>query len=90
MKPHTLAKERIVKPCVVNMADIIFGDSAAKKLKQVALSKDTVIKRINNLIINILDQTNLGLQGFSTENLVSTRRVYRCIQLQSVSLLCSL
>ena len=33
MKPHTLAEE-VIKPCVIDMADIIFGDGAARKLKQ--------------------------------------------------------
>ena len=33
MKPHTLAKE-VIKLCVVDMADIILGDGAARKLKQ--------------------------------------------------------
>ena len=44
MKLHILAKEGI-KPCVVDMADIILGNGAARKLKQVALSIDTVHKK---------------------------------------------
>ena len=35
------------------MADIILGDGAAWKLKQVSLSNDTVRRRINDLSIDI-------------------------------------
>ena len=52
MKPHMLA-EKIIKPFVVEMADIILEDGAAWKLKQVALSNDTVRRRINDLSIDI-------------------------------------
>ena len=55
MKPHTLAEE-VAKPCVVGTADIILGDGAAKKLKQIALSNDTVCRRINDLSIDICNQ----------------------------------
>ena len=55
MKPHTLAEE-VVKPCVIDMADIILGDGAARKLKQVALSNDTIARRIKDLSIDIRDQ----------------------------------
>ena len=41
MKPHTLAEE-VVKPCVIDMDDIILEDGAARKLKQAALSNDTI------------------------------------------------
>ena len=55
MKPHTLAEE-VVKPCVVDMANINLGDGAARKLKQVVLSSDRVRRRINDLSIDIRDQ----------------------------------
>ena len=51
MKPHTLAKD-VIKPCVIDMANIILGDGAARKLKQAVLSNDTVCKRINDLSID--------------------------------------
>ena len=54
MKPHTLAEE-VIKPCVVDMADIILGDDAARKLKQFALSNDIVRRRINDLSTDIRD-----------------------------------
>ena len=64
MKPHTLAEE-IVKPCVVNMVDIILGGGAARKLKQVALSNDTVRRRINDLSIDIRDQLITDIKASS-------------------------
>ena len=39
-----------------DMADIILGDGAARKLKQVALSNDTITRRIKDLSIDIRDQ----------------------------------
>ena len=55
MKPHMLAKE-VIKPCVIDMADIILGDGAARKLKQIALSNDTVCRRINDFSIDTCNQ----------------------------------
>ena len=54
IKPHTLAEE-VIKSCVVDKADIILRDDAVRKLKQVALSNDTVRRRINDRNINICD-----------------------------------
>ena len=55
MKPHALAEE-VIKPCVVDMADIILGDGAVRKLKQVALLNNTISRRIKDLSIDIRDQ----------------------------------
>ena len=55
MKPHTLAEE-VIKLCVVDMTDIILGDGAARKLKQVAVSNNTVRRRIIDLSIDIRNQ----------------------------------
>ena len=52
VKPHRLAEE-VIASGVVDTADIIFEDDAARKLEQVALSNDTVRKRINGLSIDI-------------------------------------
>ena len=80
MKPHTLAKE-VIKPCVVDMADIILGD--------VALSNDTICRRINDLSIDICDQLISDFKASPLKILLqlneSTDR-----QLHSFNLLCSL
>ena len=62
MKPHTLA-EKVIKPCVVEMADIILGDGTAWKLKQVVLSNDMVRRRINDLSIDIRNQLILDFKA---------------------------
>ena len=55
MKHLTLAKE-VFKPCVIGIADIILGDGAVRKLKQVALLNNTISSGIKYLSINIGDQ----------------------------------
>ena len=55
MKSHIFAKE-FIKPCVIDVSDIILGDGAARKLKQVALSNDTVCRRINDFSTDICNQ----------------------------------
>ena len=52
IKPYTLTED-VIKPCVIDMVDIILEDGAARKLKQVALSYDTVCRRIDDLSIDI-------------------------------------
>ena len=47
------------------MADIILGDGAARKLKQVALPNDIIVKRIKDLSIDIRDQLILNLKASS-------------------------
>ena len=38
-KPHTVG-EKLIKPCVHKIADIVLDKEAAKKLKHVSLSND--------------------------------------------------
>ena len=61
IKLHMLAKE-VIKPCVVDMANIILRDGAVRKLKQVALSNDTICRRINDLNIDIHNQLILDFK----------------------------
>ncbi|KAK3875335.1 hypothetical protein Pcinc_019781 [Petrolisthes cinctipes] len=49
-KPHTIGEE-LIKPCVLEMAKIVLGKEAEKKLQQVSLSNDV----IHNLIIDLSD-----------------------------------
>jgi len=62
MSSHTIAEE-VIKPCVVDMADIILGDGAVKKFKQVALFSDTIFRRINDLSIDIRNQLISNLKA---------------------------
>ena len=83
MKPHTFAEE-VVKPCIIDMADIILGDGAARKLKQVALSNDTIARRIKDLSINIRDQLILDLKASPLKILIQldeSTDVSNCSQL---------
>ena len=50
MKPHTLAEE-VIKPCVVDMADIILGDVAARSLKKLRCQ---MIQFVEEPIISVL------------------------------------
>ncbi|XP_059097468.1 protein FAM200C-like [Tigriopus californicus] len=54
-KPHTIG-ETLVKPCALEMAKIVLGEDAAKKLSQVSVSNDTVHQRIKDMSQNIITQ----------------------------------
>ena len=63
VKPLLLAKE-VIKPCVVDMTDIILGDGAVRKLKQVMLSNDTISRRIKDLSIDVCYQLISDLKAY--------------------------
>ena len=54
--PHATA-ERLVKPAAVEMARIICGEAVANKLAMVPLSDNTIKQRIEELSVDILQQT---------------------------------
>ena len=54
--PHTTG-ERLVKPAAVIMARIICGEAVANKLDMVPLSDNTIKRRIEELSVDILQQT---------------------------------
>ncbi|KAK3885513.1 hypothetical protein Pcinc_010254 [Petrolisthes cinctipes] len=54
-KPHTIGEE-LIKPCVLEMAKIVLGKEAEKKLQQVSLSNDVIHNRIIDLSDDILEQ----------------------------------
>ena len=62
IKPHTFV-EKVIKLWVVDMADLILGDGAVRKLKQVALSNDTISRRIKDFNIDIRDQVISDLKA---------------------------
>ncbi|XP_068209156.1 protein FAM200C-like [Palaemon carinicauda] len=54
-KPHTIG-ETLVKHCALEMAKIVLGEHAAKKLSQVSVSNDTVHQRIKDMSQDIITQ----------------------------------
>ena len=54
-KPHTVA-ETLVLPAAIDMVKVMFGESYAKKLRQIPLSDNTVSRRINDISEDIYDQ----------------------------------
>jgi len=54
-KPHTIG-ETLILPCAVDMAETVLGAEAAKKLKTIPLSNNTVSRRISDLSQDIKDQ----------------------------------
>uniref|UniRef100_A0A250Y343 Protein ZBED8 n=1 Tax=Castor canadensis TaxID=51338 RepID=A0A250Y343_CASCN len=53
--PHTVA-EKLVKPCALEIAQIVLGPDAQKKLQQVPLSDDVIHSRIDEMSQDILQQ----------------------------------
>ena len=51
-KPHNIG-ETLIKPCLVACADILLGESAVAKMKQVSLSNNTVKNRIDDMASDI-------------------------------------
>ena len=54
-KPHTIAEELIL-PAATDLVGIMIGDNAAKKLKDVPLSNNTICRRIEDMGVDITDQ----------------------------------
>ena len=54
-KPHTIAEELIL-PAATDLVSITIGDNAAKRLKDVPLSKNTICRRIEDMGVDITDQ----------------------------------
>ena len=54
-KPHTIG-ETLIKPCVLEMVEIVCGTKERKALESVPLSNDTIQSRIADISANILKQ----------------------------------
>jgi hypothetical protein len=54
-KPHTIAEELIL-PAVVDMMNIMVGESAGKLLSKVLLSYNTISRRIQHIAEDLNDQ----------------------------------
>ena len=59
---HTIAEE-LLKPCALEMAKIMLGTEAEKKLKQIPLSNDIIRSRINDMSRDILQQVITDLKA---------------------------
>lgn len=54
-KPHTIG-ENLIAPCIEIVVKNMIGEEAAKKVKQVSLSNNTVHRRIEDMSANIEEQ----------------------------------
>ena len=54
-KPHTIG-ERLIKPCAMDMVELVCGVEQKRKLEKIALSNDTVRCRISDMSQDILKQ----------------------------------
>ena len=54
-KPHTIG-ESLIKPCILDCANLVLGVKAPEQLKQISLSNDTVKSRIVEMSSNIKDK----------------------------------
>ena len=61
-KAHNIG-ENLIKPCLVEMADILLGNEAARKLSKISMSDNCVKKRIEDMSNDILAQIVLGIKS---------------------------
>lgn len=54
-KPHTIAEELIL-PAAVDMVSVMIGESAAKEIKNIPLSNNTISRRIHDMAEDINEQ----------------------------------
>ena len=61
-KPHNIAKT-LIKPCLVECANILHDSNAVSKIKQVSLSNDTVKSRIDDMACDIKSELIANLKA---------------------------
>ena len=54
-KPQTIG-ETLIKPCMMKAVNLILGEASAKKMQQVALSNNTIQRRISKMSIDVKEQ----------------------------------
>uniref|UniRef100_K7F938 Uncharacterized protein n=1 Tax=Pelodiscus sinensis TaxID=13735 RepID=K7F938_PELSI len=54
-KPHTLV-EQLVLPCAKEMVRFVLDEEAARKLNDISVSNDTVLRLINNISEQVVDE----------------------------------
>ena len=52
----TFSQENRIKPCTIQMVELVLGTEAAKKIKDVPLSNDVIADGIADMSCDILDQ----------------------------------
>ena len=82
-KPHTIA-ETLIKPCAIEMVELVCGNDAKQKIAQIPLLNDTIHDRIRDMSLDILRQV-VGQIKASPEKislqLYETTDVSNCAQL---------
>ena len=61
-KPHTIG-ERLIKPCAMEMVELVCGVEQKRKLEKIALSNDTIRCRISDMSQDILNQVVDKIRG---------------------------
>ena len=82
-KPHTIA-ESLIKPCALEMASIVLGKDAKRKLQVIPLSNNTISSRICDISYDILNQVNSDIKNSPTKislQLEESTDIYSCCQL---------
>ena len=83
-KPYTIG-ETLIKPRATEMARIVLGPESEKKLIEISLSNDTVMRRIADLSVNIKEQVISEIKtsplGLFSIQLDETTDVTSCCQL---------
>jgi hypothetical protein len=54
-KPHTIG-ENVIKPCALQMVEVVLGKQQRKQTAEIPLSKDVISSRILNMSADVLDQ----------------------------------
>ncbi|KAL4084165.1 hypothetical protein QTP88_027998 [Uroleucon formosanum] len=63
-KPHTIG-ESLIKPCALEMVELVCGLEQRKKIEAIPLSYDTINSRISDMSTNILEQVIRELDSTS-------------------------
>uniref|UniRef100_K7FAC5 DUF4371 domain-containing protein n=1 Tax=Pelodiscus sinensis TaxID=13735 RepID=K7FAC5_PELSI len=77
-KPHTIV-EQFVLPCAKEMVRLVLGEEAARKLNDISVSNDTVLRLINNISEQVVDE--IKKSPLFVIQLVESTNVALCSQL---------
>ena len=75
---HSAKKNRI-KPCAIQMVELVLGTEAAKKMKDIPLSNDVIADEIADMSCDILDQIVQEIKIVPSA-LSTIKRINRCFQ----------